>query len=53
MWEARKMKDLEEVEGKYRLVVLKTKSFSVDARGRKFIELGTHTKKIFLAWLEE
>ena len=53
MWEAGKMKDLEELEGKDRLAALKKKSLSVNARGRKSTQLATHTEKLLLAWLEE
>ena len=47
------MKDLEELKGKDRLAALKKKSLSVNARGRKSIQLGTRTEKLLLAWLEE
>ena len=47
------MKDLEDLEGKDRLVALKKKSVSVNARGRKSIELSTCTEKLLLVWLEE
>ena len=47
------MKDLEDLEGKDRLAALKKKSVSVNARGRKSIELSTRTEKLLLVWLEE
>ena len=47
------MKDLEDLEGKDRLTALKKKSVSVNARGRKSIELSTRTEKLLLVWLEE
>ena len=53
MWEAGKMKDLENLEGNDRLAALKKKSVSVNARGRKSIELSTRTEKLLLVWLEE
>jgi hypothetical protein len=49
MWKAEKMNDLEELEGKDRLAVLKKKCVSVNSRGRKSIELGSRTEKILLA----
>ena len=49
MWKAEKMNDLEELEGKDRLAVLKKKCVSVNSRGRESIELGSRTEKILLA----
>ena len=53
MCESGKMKDLEGLEGKDRLAALKKKSLSINARGRKSIQLATRTEKVLLAWLEE
>ena len=47
------MKDLEDLEGEARLAALKKKSLSINARGRKSIQLATRTEKMLLAWLEE
>ena len=41
MWEAGKMKDLEDLEGKDRLAALKKKSVSVNAGTEAFCPLGT------------
>ena len=53
MWESGMMKDLLDLEGKDRLAALKKKSISINARGRKSIQLATRTEKVLLAWLEE
>jgi len=52
MLENGKMKDLEDLEGKDRLVALKKKSLSINASGESS-QLATRTVKLLLTWLEE
>ena len=47
------MEDLTKLEGVDRKKALRTKSISLDGRGRKAVDATTRIKKDLLGWLEE